>query len=150
VAAVATVAVALVWRYQKNLPKEVSGPVVVPGMLRPGQPDFEAYKDKVLIENVKASIAINVAGGRSAQIDGIIINDGSRKLEAVEMRITLYDVYGDLSKDRIATPLRPGIGLEARPMEPLEKRAFHVGVDPVEQLWNPKGVKIEITGLKYK
>jgi hypothetical protein len=46
--------------------------------------------------------------------------------------------------------LRPGVGINKGPMEPLEKRIFVVSVEPVEQLWNPKQVEIAITGLKYK
>jgi len=151
VAAVAVATLVLIIRYQKNHPASASGgPIVIPGMLHPGDPDFEAYKDKVRIEDVKAYIGFNFAGNRFAAIEGIISNEGSRKLEAVEMHITLYDVYGKLSKERTVIPLRPGIGLQKGPMEPLEKRTFSVSIESVEQLWNPKRVEIEITGLKYK
>jgi len=152
VAAIALAAVFLVVRYQQEspIPGAEGGPIVIPGMVRPGEPDFEAYKNKVRIEGVKASIGINFAGNRFAEIDGIIANEGSRKLEAVEMRIILYDVYDQVCKERIVTPLRPGIGLKKGPMEPLEKRTFKTGIESVEQLWNPKRVEIEITGLKYQ
>jgi len=152
VAAVALIAVFILVRYQQNhpAPKEVSGPVIIPGMMHPGNPDFEAYKDKVRIENVKASIGLNFAGNRFAAIEGIISNEGSRKLEAVEMHVTLYDVYGKLSKEKTVTPLRPGVGLHQGPMEPLEKRTFSVWIESIEQLWNPKRVEIQITGLKYQ
>ncbi len=153
VAALALTGVFFLYRYQKNHPeppKEASGPIVVPGMVRPGEPDFEAYRDKVRIENVKASIGLNFAGNRFAAIEGIISNEGSRKLEAVEMHITLYDVYGNLSKEKTVTPLRPGAGLHQGPMEPLEKRTFSVWIESVEQLWNPKRVEIRISGLKYQ
>jgi len=151
VAVVAVIAVLWVARCQKNNPIKVAGiPVTVPGIVRAGDNDFEAYKDKVRIEDVKAYINLNFAGTRSATIEGIISNEGSRKLEAVEMHVTLYDVYGKLSKERTAIPLRPGIGLNKEPMEPLEKRTFVIAVDSVEQLWNPKKVEIEITGLKYR
>ena len=151
VIAVALIVVWLVIRYQRNSPaKESSGPVAIAGMLRPGEPDFEGYKDKVRVEQVKASIGINFAGNRFAYIEGIISNEGSRKLEALEMHLKLYDVYGKLSKERTVTPLRPGIGLNKGPMEPLEKRTFSVGIESVEQLWNPKKVEITITGLKYQ
>jgi hypothetical protein len=151
VAAVALVAVFLVARFQKNRPPlKAAGPVAVEGMVRPGDLDFEAYKDKVRIEGVKGFISLSFAGTRSATIEGILSNEGSRKLEAVEMHITLYDVYGNLSKERTAIPLRPGVGINKAPMEPLEKRTFVVSVEPVEQLWNPKRVEIDITGLKYK
>ncbi len=148
--AAAAVGVFLYARYQKHSqPAGNSGPIVVPGMLRPGDPNFEYYKNHVRLEDVKAGLGITFNKTRVAIISGIIYNDGDRKLEALELRITLYDVYGKFSKERIATPLRPGTGMY-HPMEPLEKRTFSVGLENVEQLWNPRKVEIEITGLKYQ
>lgn len=138
-------------RYGDHTPAKASSdqPVVVEGMLRPGNTNFEAYKNRIRIENVKASLGINFAQSRIAIITGDIVNDGDRKLEALEMHIALYDVYDKLVKERTATPLRPGVGLK-RPMEPLEKRSFTVYIEPIDQLWNPKRLEIDITGLKYQ
>ncbi len=152
-AAVLTVAVAaavLVIRYQSaNPPPSSKGPIVIPGMLRPGDPDFEYYKNKIRLEGVKASLGINFAQSRIAIVDGIISNEGDRKLEALELHVALYDVYNQLSKERTATPLRPGVGIK-RPMQPMEKQPFTIFIEPIEQLWNPKRLEIEITGLKYQ
>jgi hypothetical protein len=136
-------------RYQKPSQPASGGPVVVEGMVRPGEPDFEYYKNNIRIENVKASLGISFNKSRIAIISGVIANEGDRKLEALEMHISLFDVYGKLSKDRTATPLRPGIGLN-KAMEPMERRSFTVWIEPIEQFWNPKQVQFEITGLKYK
>ncbi len=153
-AAVFLVAAAGVFFYaryqQKEQPPEATGPVVIPGMLRPGDPNFEYYKNKIRIENVKASLGITFSKARVAFVSGVISNEGDRKLEALELKITLYDLYDKVSKERVATPLRPGIGLNNRPMEPLEKRTFSIGVESIEQLWNPKRLELEITGLKYQ
>ncbi len=136
-------------RYQdRNPPPSGEGLTVIPGMLRAGDSNFEFYKNRVQIKNVKASLGINFAQNRIAIIEGIIANEGDRKLEALELHIALYDVWDKLSKERIATPLRPGIGLK-RPMQPLERRTFTVFIEPIEQFWNPKRLEIEITGLKY-
>jgi len=152
VAAVAVAAVILIVRYQKNNPSKDAGaaPAVIPGMMLPGQPDFEAYKNKIRIEDVKASIGINFAGNRFASIEGIIDNEGSRKLEAVELHLTLYDVYDKKCKEVTKIALRPGGGINPAPMEPLEKRTFTVWIESIDQLWNPKRVEIEISGLKYQ
>jgi hypothetical protein len=137
-------------RYQRQIqPEPAAGPVVVPGMLRAGNTNFDYYKTKIRIENPRASLGISFNKTRVAFISGIIVNDGDRKLEALEFKITLFDLYHKLSKERVATPLRPGIGLY-KPMEPLEKRTFTVGVESIEQLWDPRHVEIEITGLKYQ
>jgi len=121
----------------------------VPGLVRPGNPNFEYYKDRVRLSDVKAQLGINYAKSRIAIITGTITNEGDRKLEALELHIALYDVFNQIAKERIATPLRPGVGIK-RPMEPMEKRPFTVWIEPIEQLWNPKRVEVEKTGLKYQ
>jgi hypothetical protein len=153
--AVAAVALVLAWaviRYQKNHPppKEAAGTIAVPGMVHAGDPEFESYKASVRLEDVRATIGIPVAGPRFALIDGVISNEGNRIVEAVEMHITLFDVYGKFSKEATRVPFRPGIGIEYRSLAPLEKRAFHFGVESVEQLWDPKRVEIKVSGFKLK
>ena len=138
-------------RHQREtLPESKSSAVAVEGLLRPGNTDFEYYKNKVKIENVKATLHISFNNTRTAMISGIIFNDGSRKLEALELHVTLYDLWGKLSKERTAFALRPGAGYNYKPMEPLEKRTFTIGIESVEYYWNPKQVAYEITGLKFQ
>jgi len=142
-------AVFLYVNYQKSMPHAPAG-VVVPDLVRAGNPDFEYYKTRVRIENVKASLSITFSQARIATISGTIVNDGDRKLEALELHITLYDAWGEVSKERTAFVLRPGAGYSGRPMEPLEKRPFTIGIESVEIYWDPKQITYEITGLKYK
>jgi hypothetical protein len=138
-------------RYQHNAqPKTGASSVVVPGLLRPGNTNFEYYKNRIRIENVKASLGISFNNARIAEISGTILNDGDRELEALELHITLYDKWGKVSKERTAFALRPGVGRIGKPMEPLEKRFFTIGVESVEFYWDPKQITYEITGLKYR
>jgi hypothetical protein len=150
VVVVAATLLVVVVRHQKNRVAVVpAAPIVIEGMVHPGDSNFEYYKTKVRIENVRASLSITFGKQRVATISGIIYNDGDRKLDALEMRITLYDLYGALSKEKTAIPLRPGLGIGYKPMEPLEKRPFAINVESIEQLWNPKHVEYEVTGLKF-
>ncbi len=138
-------------RYQRTAqPKSGSGAVVVPGLLRKGNTNFEYYKTKIRIENVKATLGLSFNNARIAIIDGTILNDGDRTLEAVELHVTLFDSWGKVSKERTAFALRPGAGISGKPMSPLERRPFTIGVESVEYYWNPKQISYEITGLKYE
>ena len=136
--------------YRGGPAKPGASTVVVPGLLLPGDTNFEYYKTRVKIENVKASLGISFNNTRIAMIEGTILNDGDRKLEAVQLHITLYDKYGKVSKERTAFALRPGSGLIGKPMEPLERRTFTIGVESIEVLWDPTQITYEITGLKYQ
>jgi len=126
------------------------GAVYVPGLLQAGNTDFEFYKTRIRIENVKATLGISFNNARIATISGTILNDGDQKLEALQLHITLYDVWGKISKERTAFALRPGVGIINKPMDPLEKRSFTIGVESVEYYWDPKQIAYEITGLKLK
>jgi hypothetical protein len=138
-------------RHQRTLPPQSSGASVgVPGLLRPGNTDFEYYKNRIRIEDVKATLGVSFSNARIAMISGVIVNDGSRELEALELRLTLFDMWGKFSKERTAFALRPGTGFNKKPMKPLEKRSFTIGIESVEYYWNPKQIAYEITGLKYK
>lgn len=137
--------------FQKTTPeKSGSTPVEVPGLLRPGNTDFEYYKTKIRIEDVTAVLGLSFNKARIAMISGIILNDGDRRLDALEMHITLYDVWGKVSKERTAFALRPKSGYSSKPMEPLERRRFSIGVESVEYYWDPKQITYEITGLRYE
>ncbi len=135
---------------EKTPPKSATGSVYVPGLLQAGNTDFEYYKTRIRIENVKASLGINYSHTRIATISGTIVNDGDRTLEALQLHITLYDVWGKLSKERTAFALRPGAGIVNKPMKPLEKRSFSIGVESVEYYWDPKNISYEIVGLKFR
>jgi hypothetical protein len=138
-------------RHQRSLPAPSAGAAVtVPGLLRPGNTDFEYYKNRIRIEDVKATLSTSFLNARVAVISGILVNDGSRKLEALELHVTLYDKWGKFSKERTAFALRPKSGFNNKPMEPLEKRSFSIGIESVEYYWDPEKVTYEITGLKYQ
>jgi len=136
-------------RYRTPMPRSAS-PVNIPGVLRAGDTNFEYYKTKIRIEDVKASLGINYNNSRVAMIAGTILNDGDRKVEAIELHVTLYDVWGKLSKERTVYAVRPGVGFNPKPMDPLERRTFNISLEGVEYYWDPKEVSLEITGLKYK
>jgi hypothetical protein len=150
--AIFVIAIAAIFFYARHqtMTKPIApGQVAISGMLRPGDTNFEYYKKYIRIDDVKAALGISFNKARVAFISGIITNEGDRKVEAIELRIALFDAWGKLSKDRTTIPVRPD-AMPKRPMEPLEQRAFSVGIESVEQHWNPKKVEIEITGLKYQ
>ncbi|MCL2877182.1 MAG: hypothetical protein FWF13_00190 [Acidobacteria bacterium] len=141
--------IALYVRYHPSTPRSSSA-VNIPDVLRAGDTNFEYYKTKIRIENVKASLGINYNNSRVAMISGTIRNDGDRKLEALELHVTLYDMWGKFSKERTVFAVRPGVGFNPKPMEPLERRTFNISLEGVEYYWDPKEIVLEITGLKYK
>lgn len=135
-------------QYQKSTaPRPGASGIAVPNMLHPGNTDFEYYKSKILIENVEAVLQISFNQVRAAKISGTIVNDGDRKLDALELHITLYDNDGKISRERTALALRPKAD---KPLAPLGRHRFTIGADAVEENWNPEQIAYEITGLRYE
>ena len=141
--------IALYVRYNPPTPRSPSV-INVPDMLRAGDTNFEYYKTKIHIEDVKASLGINYNAARIAMIAGTILNDGDRKVEAIEIHVTLFDMWGRLSKERSVYVVRPDGKFNQKPMEPLERRAFTISLEGMEYYWDPKEISLEIIGLKYK
>ena len=135
-------------RYNPPAPRSPAA-VDVPDILRAGDTNFEAYKNKIRIEDVNASLGINYNNTRVAMLAGTILNDGDRKLEALELHVTLRDVWGKFSKERAVFVVRPDGKFNQKPMSPLERRAFSISIEGVEYYWNPDEISIEITGLRY-
>jgi hypothetical protein len=141
--------IALYVRYNPPTPRTPSV-VNIPDVLRAGDTNFEYYKTRIRLEDVKASLGINYNNSRIAMSAGTGVNDGDRKLEALELHVTLYDMWGKFSKERTVFAVRPGVGFNPKPMEPLERRTFNISVEGMEYYWDPKEISLEITGLKYK
>ena len=141
--------IALYVRRNPPAPRSPSA-ISIPGIIRAGDTNFEYYKTKIRIEDVKASVGINYNAVRVAMIAGTILNDGDRKVEAIELHVTLYDMWGKLSKERTVYAVRPGVGFNPKPMEPLERRTFSISIEGMEYYWDPKEISLEITGLKYR
>ena len=141
--------IALYVRHNPPTPRSHSV-VNVPGVLRAGDTNFESYITRIHIEDVKASLGINYNNSRVAVLAGTILNDGDRRVEAIELHVTLYDVWGNLSKERAAYVIRPDGRFNQKPMAPLERRSFNVSIEGVEYYWDPKEISLEITGLRYR
>ena len=138
--------------YVRRHPPDPRSPsaVNVPDILRAGDTNFEYYKTKIIIEDVKASLGISFNNSRVAMLAGTVINNGDRRVDALEIYVTLYDAWGKLSKERAIYLVRPDGKFNQKPMNPLERRAFNVSIEGMEYYWDPKEISVEITGLRYK
>ena len=141
--------IALYVRYNPPTPRSTSA-ANVSGVLRAGDTNFEYYKTRIRIEDIKATLGINYNHARVAMIAGTVLNDGDRKVEALELHITLYDVWGNVSKERTTYIIRPDGKFNQKPMDPLERRSFVISLEGMEYYWDPEEISLELTGLRYK
>ncbi len=134
--------------YSKAHPLQDGIRVSVPGMLHEGDAEFDNYRSFVKILHAKAELAVNFRGDRIAVVSGSVLNQGEKRLDAVELKISLFDNEGKVLREETRTPLRPDIGLK-QPLSSLEKRSFIIWMESIPLIWDPSKVNIELTGSRF-
>lgn len=135
--------------YARSLPRTEGGRVVIEGVARAGDPNFDEYVRNVQINNVKGELWTNFKMDRMAVISGMLSNYGDRRLEAIELKITLFDVYGRNLREHISTPFRPGVPGVKGPLESLQSHPFSTRIEGIPDFWDPRRVDVQINGLKF-
>lgn len=134
--------------YSKSQAQSDPGRVVVAGVLHTGDTDFDYYRSKVSIVQPIGEVATNFSGSRIAVISGTLVNEGDRKLEAIELKVSLYDRTGRRLRETIKTPVQPNI-LPHKPLDPLQTRYFSFWVEGISAEWDPRRVDLDVYGLKF-
>ncbi len=122
-----------------------AGTQQVEGLLHKGSSDYEKYLPLLTTVAKKATVQRNYAGQRTVLVSGAIHNGSDRWLEALEIRITLFQ--GDqpvLRETRL--PLFPGS--RAKPASPQGDFQFSVLLEKIPFDWMGGSFDLEITGFK--
>lgn len=125
------------------------GKLVIPGLRREGDGQFDWYRKYVMISNVRADLARNYLGDEIAVVSGLLENRGEKRLEAAELKVTLLDPQDQPVLQQARTPLRPGIGIQ-RPLHSFENRSFTIWIEPLPPGWTAGQVVVELSGLKFE
>ncbi|HEY3132087.1 MAG TPA: hypothetical protein VGL91_21705 [Acidobacteriota bacterium] len=117
----------------------------VEGLTRKGSADYEKYHPLLATVSKKATVQRNYARQRTVLVSGVIHNGSDRWLEALEMRIILFQ--GDqpvLTETRL--PLFPGS--RAKPVSPQGDFQFSLMLEKIPLDWTGGSFDLEITGFK--
>jgi hypothetical protein len=122
--------------------------VVLDGVLRAGDPNFEWYKKYVSIEqeSQKIQLGSNYAGDKIVMFSGTIHNGGEKTLDVVEVKLVLFN-YEEPVWETVRVPIRPDGRIT--PIPPLGRRSFSLYVETLPEAWNAGEAEMWIHGFRF-
>ncbi len=116
------------------------------GMLRAGDSTYDWYVRNLKLDQTQTSLATNLSGSRAVVFSGVLHNLGEKTLDAVELKLTLFN-YQKSVWESVRTALRPGGRMEA--IKPLESRRLSLYVEDLPRNWFSNHAEIEIHGIRF-
>jgi hypothetical protein len=120
-------------------------------MVRAGSPEFDAYKDKVVLEIDPDSRMVhpNMIGMWQLRAKAKLSNVGDRELIGVEVIGKLIDYEDKAIAQTVKLPIprdKPG------PLKPGESENISIGVDAPAKVteYEVKNITIELQGLRFR
>ena len=122
----------------------------VENMVRAGSPEFDAYKDKVVLEvdPVKMSYP-NMVGMWQLAVTATLSNRGNRELTGVEVVGKMLDLEDKVIAQAVSLPI-PRIRKES--LKPGESMTVKVKVDAPAKITEDqvKDILMELSGLRFQ
>ena len=118
----------------------------LPGILRSGHPEFDQYLEFLKLADTKVSLALSFSGNRSVIFSGRVHNLGRRSLDAVEVKLTLFN-FEEAVWDTTRTVYRPSPS--NNPIRPFQKRRLSLYLEDLPKEWESSHAEIEIHGFRF-
>jgi hypothetical protein len=117
--------------------------------LRPGSPEFEAYKDKLILENIDIQASGNMLGMTRFVVNNRLTNKGDRAIAGVELTANAYDLENKLVAHNTSIPIpraRP------EPLKPGESIRVSTVVDLPSNIreGDISTIKPSVSGLRFQ
>lgn len=117
------------------------------GILRRGDPQFDAYLHRVELLSPRIEMGLNFAGNRIVILSGTIRNQGERALDVVEIKVVFFN-YEEPVQEEVRIPIRPGP--YTPPIGPLTDRAIVFYIEKIPKGWLASHAEMSIHGLRFK
>lgn len=126
-----------------------SGPQKLEGALRPGSPEFEQYKAKVVLDKPEATEATRPIGDIVMTLTTTARNFTGRTISGLEIYAAVVDLQGKPVKERtmIVIPSRRTGQAELDPNRTLEVPIMLEGMSKTDDRAN---IKMEVAAIKFK
>lgn len=116
------------------------------GILREGDPEYEAYKELVVLKNSRIQMGLNFNRKRVVMFSGEIENRGDRTLDVVELKI-MYFNYEEHIDTVFKIPIRPGP--YTKPVEPLTSGSYNFYIEDFPNRWKGSECEVYINGFRF-
>lgn len=115
------------------------------GLMRPGTPGFEEAREKIVVEQLKATEGARLLGGVTVEVSGTVRNMTGRRLVALEARAAVLDAERRALAERLVVVV-PAKQKVLEPGEAVNVRVLLEGVSPEAERAE---VLMEVTGLRF-
>ncbi|HEX8775206.1 MAG TPA: hypothetical protein VF735_16645 [Pyrinomonadaceae bacterium] len=126
-----------------------TGPQRLEGALRPGAPEFEQYKSKIVLDKPEATEASRPIGDIVMTLTTTARNFTGRTISGLEIYAAVVDLQGKPVKERtmIVIPSRRTGQAELDPNQTLEVPIMLEGMSKQDDRAN---IKMEVAAIKFK
>ena len=130
-----------------TLPKSSARTVAQPqlvGARRPGMPEFEQLREKIIVEQLTAAEAPGPPSDFAGEMNATVRNTTDRTLSGLEMRGLIVEVQMSVVRERsvVVIPSRQTA------LEPGEAIRVHILLDDVRPDDSRSGVLMEVTAIR--
>jgi len=105
--------------------------------------DAQSYAGNIHFNNLQLSESDNMLNEKFTYLDGVMSNDGSRPIEAMEIRVEFHDPFNQV----ILRETHRVIAAPAAPLGAGKQREFQITFEHLPAEWNQQYPTIRVTGL---
>ena len=130
-----------------TLTKPAARPAAQPrleGALRPEMPGFERFREKIIVEQLRATEEPHPSGDFLMMMNATVRNDTDRALSGLEMRGGIVDAQMSILRERtiVVIPARQTA------LEPGEAINVHILLEGIRPEWRRAGMLMEVTAVR--
>jgi hypothetical protein len=128
-----------------------SAPQRLEGAIRPGSPEFEQYKSKIVLDSPEATEATRPIGDIVMTLKTTARNFTGRTLSGLEIYAAVVDLQGKPVKDRtvIVIPSRR-MNEPVTELEPNRTLEIPIVIDGMSKDADRANIKMEVAAFKFK
>jgi hypothetical protein len=105
--------------------------------------DAQTYAANIHFNNLELSESDNMLDEKFTYLDGVISNDGSRPIEAMQVLVEFHDPFNQV----ILRETHRLVSAPAAPLGPGKQREFQITFEHLPAEWNQQYPTIRVTGL---
>lgn len=117
---------------------------VIEGLMRPGTPGFQEVREKIVVEQLKATEGVRALGEVTVEVSAAIRNMTDRRLGALETRGAVLDAEKRALAERMVVVV-PAKQTVLEPGEAVNVRVLLEGISPEAERAE---VLMEVTGVR--
>ncbi len=137
----------LIYFFLAQPPSTGSGPPRLAGALRPGSPEFEPIRERVVVDGIEAFESTRPLGDIVMELRATVRNFTGRTINGLEIRGAVIDSEGNSVKERTVIFIPTGRQAELEANRTMQARIM---LDQIRKDAVRADIKMEVAGVRFK